>query len=346
MSLIQEKTLVPTPLMDNNGECIKFLIAPEFDNNDNAYNEVHEFEALISDLMPLLPFEKKDCTNVFCIDGNINISNNIFTYKDCGDQLFHLNDYTCAITYYEAALNCVSTKFEVGGAVVVHQKGHCVIAEIDSIENVTGNNSIASSYDVTFTLSGDEATLSRKDLLLAIWQNDELYIQIKILLNLSRCLLKLADIDSYLSQTSTTTSTTTTTKSNRHDKFRQAAVLGCSIAISICDHNHDYNNHQALLSQNSAENSVASSSSASSDLISLIVKARIVRSRAFMGLRKIPNATIDVKKVLLIDSTNREAQSLLSEIDDVKAYIKLIDKKLSRDVCRWVQKATDNSSNE
>jgi lipopolysaccharide biosynthesis protein len=49
-----------------------------------------------------------------------------------------------------------------------------------------------------------------------------------------------------------------------------------------------------------------------------------------MGLRKMPNATIDIKKVLLIDSTNREAQRLLSEIDDVKAYIKLIDKNLSR----------------
>ena len=115
---------------------------------------------------------------------------------------------------------------------------------LPSIEKVTGNNSIASSYDVTFTLSGDEATLSRKDLLLAIWQNDESYLQTKILLNLSRCLLKLADIDSYLSQTSTTT---TTTKSNRHHKFRQAAVLGCSIAISICE-----------LSQNSVEDSVAS----------------------------------------------------------------------------------------
>ena len=110
--------------------------------------------------------------------------------------------------------------------------------------------------------------------------------------------------------------------------------MGCSIAISICDHHHHNNNH-ALLSQNSAEYLVASSSaSATSDLISLIVKARIVRSRAFLGLRKIPNATMDVKKVLVLDSTNREAQRLLSEIDDAKAYIKSIDKKLSREVCR------------
>ena len=36
----------------------------------------------------------------------------------------------------------------------------------------------------------------------------------------------------------------------------------------------------------------------------------------------------------------------MSEIDDVKAYIKLIDKNLSRDVCRWVQTATESSSNE
>lgn len=319
VSLVQENTLVPEPLLDNKGERTKFLIAPMFDSNDNADdNELYEFEAKISDLMPLLPFENNEYGG-----------NNIFTYKDYGDQLLRLNDYTCAITYYEAALNCVSSKFEVGGTVVIRQKGHCVIAEIDSIDNGTGNNSL--SYDVTFTSSGDDATISRKDILLSVWPNDELYLQIKILLNLSRCLLKLADIDSYLSQTSRTTAKM---KSNRHDKFRQAAVLGCSIAISICDHHHHNNNH-ALLSQNSAEYLVASSSaSATSDLISLIVKARIVRSRAFLGLRKIPNATMDVKKVLVLDSTNREAQRLLSEIDDAKAYIKSIDKKLSREVCR------------
>jgi tetratricopeptide (TPR) repeat protein len=337
VSLVQENTLVPEPLMDNNGERTKFLIAPMFDNNDNADDEVYEFEALISDLMPLLPFEKKYYGGTNIVGGVGTCDNNISTYKNCGDKLLRLNDYTCAITYYEAALNfnCVSTKFEVGGTVVVRQKGHCVIAEIDSIENITGNNSNTLSYDVTFTLSGDDATLSRKDLLLAIWPNDELYLQIKILLNLSRCLLKLADIDSYLSQTSTST---TTAKNNRHDKFRQAAVLGCSIAISICDHHHHHN--QALLSQNTA------SVSASSNLISLIVKARIVRSRAFLGLRKIPNATMDVKKVLFIDSTNREAQRFVSEIDNVKAYIKSIDKKLSIEVCQWVQTVTDSSSNE
>lgn len=335
VSLVQENTLVPEPLLDNKGERTKFLIAPMFDSNDNADdNELYEFEAKISDLMPLLPFENNEYGG-----------NNIFTYKDYGDQLLRLNDYTCAITYYEAALNCVSSKFEVGGTVVIRQKGHCVIAEIDSIDNGTGNNSL--SYDVTFTSSGDDATISRKDILLSVWPNDELYLQTKILLNLSRCLLKLADIDSYLSQTSRTTAKM---KSNRHDKFRQAAVLGCSIAISICDHHHHNNNH-ALLSQNSAEYLVASSSaSATSDLISLIVKARIVRSRAFLGLRKIPNATMDVKKVLVLDSTNREAQRLLSEIDDAKAYIKSIDKKLSREVCRWVVQTTvsenDNKSEE
>jgi hypothetical protein len=48
--------------------------------------------------------------------------------------------------------------------------------------------------------------------------------------------------------------------------------------------------------------------------------------------------------VLVQNATNREAQGLLSEIKAAEAYIKLTDKKLSKEVCRWVKTATDSSN--
>ncbi len=76
---------------------------------------------------------------------------------------------------------------------MVQRKGHCVIAEVDFIENDGENNK---SYNVTYSSDQVDATLSQKEILLAVWTRDVSNLQIKILLNLSSCLLKLADIDS------------------------------------------------------------------------------------------------------------------------------------------------------
>jgi len=305
ISLVQDD-LAPAPLARRGG----FLIAPMF-NSVGA--QVHECEAVASDLLPLLAFEDRDC------------GDDVAAYKDYGDQLLRLSDYTCAISYYEAALSFNSSKVEIGGTVVVRRKGTAVMAEVDFIENDGGNNI---SYDVTFLSGQDDATISRKEILLAVWTKDVSNLQIKVLLNLSRCLLKLADadIDSTRGNSSRVGKNMPSANCSRHNGYRQATVLGCSIAISICDHRAS-----------------EGTSNSASELNSLREKARIVRSRAFLALRKLPNATVDAKKVLVQNATNREAQGLLSEIKAVEAYIKLTDKKLSKEVCRWVKTATDSS---
>jgi hypothetical protein len=305
ISLVQDD-LAPAPLARRG----RFLIAPMF-NSVGA--QVHECEAVASDLMPLFAFEDRDC------------GDDVAAYKDYGDQLLRVNDYTCSISYYETALSFDSSKVEIGATVVVNRKGHCVIAEVDFIES-DGENNI--SYDVTYNTSGqDDATISRKEILLAVWTKDESYLQIKILLNLSRCLLKLSDIDSTRGNSSRVGETMSSANCSRQDGYRHATVLGCSIAISICDHR-----------------ATESTSNSASELNSLREKARIVRSRAFLALRKLPNATVDAKKVLVQNATNREAHWLLSEIKAAEAYIKLTDKKLSKEVCRWVKTATDSSN--
>lgn len=302
ISLVHDD-LAPAPLARRG----RFLIAPMF-NSVGA--QVSEGEAVSSDLSPLLAFEDRDC------------GDDVAAYKDYGDQLSRLSDYTCAISYYEAALCFNSSKFEIGGTVVVRRKGTAVMAEVDFIENDGGNNIL---YDVTFLSGQDDATISRKEILLAVWTKDESNLQIKILLNLSRCLLKLADI-STRGNSSRVGENMPSANCSRQNEYRQATVLGCSIAISICDHR------------------ASEGTNNSSELNSLREKARIVRSRAFLALRKLPNATVDAKKVLVQNATNREAQGLLSEIKATEAYIKLTDRKLSKEVCRWVQTATDSSN--
>jgi hypothetical protein len=307
ISLVQDD-LAPAPRVGGG----RFLIAPMF---RSAGVHVDECEAVASDVLPLLAFEERGC------------GDDVDDCKDCGDQLLRLNDYTCATSYYEAALGLVSTKVEVGGTVVLRRKGHCVIAEVDSIED-DGDNNI--SFDVAFPSGEDDATISQKEILLAVWTKDVSNLQIKILLNLSRCLLKLADIDVHHGSSGHfgETTSTSTAKSDRQDRYRQATVLGCSIALSICDHRA----------------SESTDDESSSELNVLREKARIVRSRAFLALRKLPNATVDVRKVLIQNASNREAKGMLSEIKAAEARVKLTDKRLSKEFCRWIKTATDTSN--
>lgn len=293
ISLVQDD-IIPTPLAHRG----KFLITPTI--NGGSAQEVDECEADVSNVSPLLEFEQ--------VEGG-SIEGDIALYKGYGDQLFRINDYTWAISYYEATLYSVSSTFDVGSVLVVRRSGHSVIAELDCLENGT--------FDVTFQ-SGDEANITRQEIIMALWTPDISYLQPKILLNLSRCLLKLADFDS--------TRANSLGKSSRQDKFRQSAVLGSSAAITICEYH-----------------SIEASIESKSELDSLIEKARIVRSRAFMQLRKYPNSTADAKKVLVRNATNRDAQGILNEIKAAQAYSKSVDKKLSKEVCRWVQSATEST---
>ncbi len=295
ISLVQDD-LTPAPLIGRGN----FLIAPTIHSGSP---QVDDCEVDPSNIMPLLEFE---------VVGDTTHTNegNIAVYKEYGDKLFRIKDYTSAISYYEAALHFVSLVFDVGSVLVVRRSGYSVIAEVDCLENDT--------YDVTFQSDNDEANISRKEIIMSLWTLDTSFLQSKILLNLSRCLLNLADFVSFrdLGKASC-------------QELRQSAVLGCSAAITICEYH-----------------SVEASVSSLSELDSLIEKARIVRSRAFLGLRKYPNAIADSKKVLFRNPTHCEAQGILNEIKAAHAYAKMVDKKLSKEVCRWVQKATERTIGE
>ncbi|KAL7540469.1 hypothetical protein ACHAXR_010583 [Thalassiosira sp. AJA248-18] len=315
LSLVMDD-LAPVPLGRD-----KFLVAPMF---NSVGVEVKECEAAPSDVMPLLTFEQDDhAAEDIAVVTTKNVSGLVQKYKGYGDQMLRLSDYTSAISYYEAALSFVSSKIgKIGGTLVVRRKGHSVIAEVDCVENDEKNNPL---YDVTY-LSGEEAQVSQKAVLLAVWTRDVSFLQTRVLLNLSRCLLKLADVDTTRGNASCVGENIASAKNSRQERYRLAAVLGCSISLALCEYH-----------------ALESSTGSAADLDSLVEKARIVRSRAFLGLRKLPNAKGDAKKA----QTNREAQVLLSEIKAIEAYNKSVDKKLAKEVCLWVETATnDSSSNE
>jgi hypothetical protein len=311
VSLVRDD-LAPVPLGRVGN---RFIVAPLF---HSVGRSVEECESSVDDLMELFPFEDQN--------GDDDIGNSLSTvekvelHKSRGDQLLRLHDYTCAAAYYEAALSFIASKSNVtiGGTCIARRNGDAVIAEVDCID--------ADQYDVTFmSQSGDEeeATIPKKDIVCSVWFEDELYLQPRCLLNLSRCLVKLAEFDTTRGNVGCVGQTKHAT---RQEKYRSAAVLGCSITITLCEH----------LKENTASPDIPM-------LDSLIGKARLIRSRAFIGRNLLRNAMVDAKKVTLQNPDDKEALMLISEIKAKEAHNKLLDKKISKEVCRWVKKATTTS---
>lgn len=261
-SLVQDD-LAPRPLVHGTR---KFLVAPMFTSVG-----VEECEMDTSDVRELLPFEQAEFGEGG--GGNVDLQDDsilsrVEQYKGYGDELLRLGDYTCAISYYEAALGLVSSKFDnVGGSLLIRRNGHSVIAEVDCIDD-------DGTYDVTYILPNgetEEGTMKQTDILMAVWPYDqrlELFLQPRILLNLCRCLLRLAEIDGCIREKSSAS------KKDRKEKYRQAAVLGCSCAITLCEYY------------------IADNSAAEQSVSSLLEKARIVRARAFLDLGKVSCAIL------------------------------------------------------
>jgi tetratricopeptide (TPR) repeat protein len=313
MCTIILENLVPAPLLG------KFLIAPPLSCSDA---EDFEIEVPTSEIQSLLPFE-------YCVaeDNMVHYSDSdVSRIKEYGDELFKLHDYTNAISYYEVALYLISSDMSnIGATLVVKRNGHCVIAELDCIES-DGDNS---QCDVTFILPNgttEEDMISSNDILVSVWdkgaarrgQRDkpkETYLQLRILLNLSRCLLNLADIY-------TECTAAQSISNDQQAKCNKSAVLASSIAITLCEY------------------CINISDSDSPILPCLLKKAQLIRSKAFFAVGKLPNALIDVKKVINNNPDNREATESLRDIETVERNKKRADKKLSKEVCRWVQSAT------
>ena len=260
---------------------IKFCILPRSIQKEDECEEVtvamHEVEAL-------LPFEADPGS-----DKDISIEE----WKGRGDQLLKLGDAAAAASFYEKALGN-SSCIEIGGTVVLSVEGFPRMAEVDCCDDDDG------TIDVTLVYNGDERTVKQSQVLLGLLERDHDALQERILLNLARCTLQLADLDA----------------TNR-PKYLKSAILATTLAVALAEFWQEP--HDGSLSKNAQT-------------------ALQLRCKTYTSLSKWPRATADARK--LVQSGHESGNKLLATVERKKKLQQKVDKKLARDICHLVQSAT------
>ena len=160
--------------------------------------------------------------------------------------------------------------------------------------------------------TGEEKTILQPEDLIAIVGPDNGRLQERILLNLARCMLQLAEVPTLLVQ--------------RRPLYLRGAVLACTLAISVtCFHNN-------------------ADDDADSDAVSPTHKsALLLRSQAQAKLSKYPHAKADLKQLLVLDPQHREGKKRLHNLEKQQMQKQKTDKRLAKDFCQWVGTATEDT---
>jgi tetratricopeptide (TPR) repeat protein len=250
-------------------------------NNNGCFGEV-ETTVPLSEVSELLEFEKQI----------VNESgDSIASWKQNGDHLMRLADPSAALLFYEMALRLSST-LQIGSSVLVKESGYIKIADVDCIDGI--------SVDLSFPENGRETTITRKEILLCILEDDNEKFQERILLNVSRCLLQLAEITKIY---------------DRKSSYFRSAVLGSSLAIAISAYHK----------------------SGETDVNDTEISAYLIRAKAQRGLQKFQHAIVDVKKVLSANKDHKEGLKLLKAIELQKLQLAKADKRLVKEVSKYVE---------
>ena len=300
-----------------------FLITPKSINRESKNDDDDdEVNVKIDAIQALLPFENENNNNN---NNNTNTDTDIDTpnesestlkplekkksaiilWKERGDQILRLGDPSSATSYYEKAL-FNSSNLSIGGTIIISVEGFPRIAEVDCVEVDDGG-----IIDVTLVSNGEERTVKKSAVLLSIMERDDDLLQERILLNLTRCMLQLSELDVV----------------NR-PKYLKSAILSTTIAIAISsfrqqqdDDNDNDDDDQSLLQANAQT-------------------ALVLRVKAYSGLSKWSKAIADAKR-LLKNGNIQQGNKLLSSIERKKKLQLKTDKKLAKDICRLVQSATE-----
>ena len=276
-------------------DAIQALLPFENENNNNNNNNTNtdtDIDTPNESESTLKPFEKKKSA--------------IILWKERGDQILRLGDPSSATSYYEKAL-FNSSNLSIGGTIIISVEGFPRIAEVDCVEVDDGG-----IIDVTLVSNGEERTVKKSAVLLSIMERDDDLLQERILLNLTRCMLQLSELDVV----------------NR-PKYLKSAILSTTIAITISsfrqqqqdDDDDNDDDDQSLLQANAQT-------------------ALVLRVKAYSGLSKWSKAIADAK-TLLKNGNIQQGNKLLSSIERKKKLQLKTDKKLAKDICRLVQSATE-----
>jgi tetratricopeptide (TPR) repeat protein len=265
-----------------------YIVTPVFESNINEFFGEMETTVPVSTISELLEFEKEG-VNESC--------ESVAVWKQNGDQVMRLADPSAALSFYEMALRLTST-LQIGSSVLVKESGYIKIAEVDCIDE--------NSVDLSFPEDDRETSITRKEILLCILENDNEKFQERILLNISRCLLQLAEI---------------TKNFERKRAYNRSAVLGSSLAIAITTYHK--NGETAV---NDTE-----------------ISAYLIRAKAQRGLQKFQHAIADAKKILAANKEHKEGQKLLRAIELQKLQMAKADKQLVREVSRYVENVMNDT---
>ncbi len=258
----------------------KFCILPR---SIQKQDECEEVTVAINEVEALLPFEADPGS-----DKDVSIED----WKGRGDQLLKLGDAAPAASFYEKALG-TSSCIEIGGTVVISVEGFPRMAEVDCCDD-------DGTIDVTLVHNGEEHTMKQSQVLLGLLETDPDALQERVLLNLARCTLQLADLDT----------------TNR-PKYLKSAVLATTLAVALAEFRQEP--HDGALSKK-------------------MQTALQLRCKAYTSLLKWPRATADARK--LVQSGHESGNKLLATIERKKKLQQKVDKKLAKDICRLVQSAT------
>ena len=300
---------VPIPPSNNNNSKKRrlkrsFLVTPLI--QPSCHEDV-ETTTEVSAMMPLLEFELEKDELLVAEES----SDDIRKWKDRGDHLLRLGDASKACTYYEQALR-LSSILQVGSTVIVKTAdGHAKLADVDCLEE---NDDI----EISMCESGEEKVLPETQILLCIlYQDEEEHWQERILLNLARCLLQLADLAKHQEMAS-----------DRRPRYLRSAVLATTLSMTIAEFHNHHNNDE----DNEGTNSLPTTNFSQTALL--------LRGQAQAGLGKYQNALADTKRLLQIAPQHKEGNRQMASLQHQQQKQKQVDKKLVKAMCELVGTAT------
>ena len=268
----------PQPAPGSSGFIVTPLLA--------ASTDCDELTVSKSELQSLLPFEISLSRDE--IDPSV--------WKEQGDTILKLGDASSAIPFYERALDLTS-RVQVGSTVLIRRKDVVITAEVDCLDDDTA--------DITCVESNDEAVVQLKSIqmVISIQHTD---LQVRVLLNLARALMRLSDIDN--------------SPFSRPSLYRDGAILACSLA------------HAVLLTDDASGTSP------------LLLSTLLLRSKAQAGRAKWQLSLSDVDRLLKLKPQSKEGRIWRKELLGLIAQSERANKKLVKSMCRWIQSATEDGA--
>lgn len=180
---------------------------------------------------------------------------------------------------------------------------------------------------------GQEATVGLGEVLLCLPGGGAAAVglQERVLLNLARCLLRIAD------PAEDPAGVPPPSSSLRAATCRRAAVLGCSLALAC-------GRHRAAIG-GSDGNGDGDGGGNAGDAPTTEEKARLIRSAAYLALGRLRHASADARHVLArLRPGSAGAERQLARVRREARRRKRTDRRLARDVCGWVKAVTEGGA--